>query len=236
MLCGIYKATAESKPPVRISFINNCLTVQGLLLRVITKKAFEVDRNEEEASEYRHLASVYTGLKALHQDNSNSSTENFHSIASRILTGSRTFFYDPVELTERNPLSNGEVFRRVRYDAAFKALVDFLERHIAGEDTSSEEAWAPMNDFKRVAATAIQVCNRRTAFRIDNGCLGLGPEELAVGDVVGLLFGATVPFVLRRFKTAYRLVGAAYVQGVMAGEGMELWRTRKIQTVIFDIF
>jgi hypothetical protein len=39
-----------------------------------------------------------------------------------------------------------------------------------------------------------------------------------VGDVVCVLFGGTVPFVLRRSGDDFRLHGEAYVYGVMNGE------------------
>lgn len=40
------------------------------------------------------------------------------------------------------------------------------------------------------------------------------------GDICCILFGAPVPFVLRPAGNGYRLVGEAYVHGIMKGEEM----------------
>ncbi len=61
------------------------------------------------------------------------------------------------------------------------------------------------------------------------GFIGLGPENMQVGDIVHIFLGANVPFVLRprpqqtavsEQGTAYEFVGNCYVQGIMDGEAM----------------
>lgn len=55
--------------------------------------------------------------------------------------------------------------------------------------------------------------------------VGLCPSGSRVGDVVVVLFGGRVPYLLRpageEGKGEYRLVGECYVEGVMQGEGFE---------------
>ncbi|KAJ4324351.1 hypothetical protein N0V84_003912 [Fusarium piperis] len=58
----------------------------------------------------------------------------------------------------------------------------------------------------------------RVLFITEKGYLGLGPARMEVGDVVGLVAGAHVPFVLRKGSKGFILVGEAYVEGVMYGE------------------
>jgi len=49
--------------------------------------------------------------------------------------------------------------------------------------------------------------------------LGMGPKEMEPGDMLVVLFGANVPFVLRPLESGrYKLVGEAYVSGLMHGE------------------
>lgn len=48
--------------------------------------------------------------------------------------------------------------------------------------------------------------------------MGLGPEDLAAGDEIHVLSGASVPFVLRKKGENYRLIGEAYVHGLMYGQ------------------
>ena len=54
------------------------------------------------------------------------------------------------------------------------------------------------------------------------GRIGLGPAETREGDIVVVIFGGSVPFVLRpREGGGYHLVGEAFVHGGMDGEMME---------------
>ena len=63
----------------------------------------------------------------------------------------------------------------------------------------------------------------RRTYRTSKGYLGLGPETLQDGDLIFIIAGSPVPFVLR--KTAvqgrYRLVGETYVHGIMQGQAVQ---------------
>ncbi|KAK8187774.1 heterokaryon incompatibility protein-domain-containing protein [Phyllosticta capitalensis] len=58
-----------------------------------------------------------------------------------------------------------------------------------------------------------------------SGYVGLVPDAAVQGDVVAVLAGGGVPYVLREVpgekEGTYRLVGPAYVEGIMGGEAME---------------
>jgi hypothetical protein len=57
--------------------------------------------------------------------------------------------------------------------------------------------------------------------------LGLAPPDTQEGDIVAILYGCSVPVVLRRLKKserAYQLVGESYVYGMMDGEALDLQR------------
>ncbi|KAJ9650752.1 hypothetical protein H2198_009945 [Neophaeococcomyces mojaviensis] len=61
----------------------------------------------------------------------------------------------------------------------------------------------------------------RRAFRTSKGYIGLGPQNLQLGDHVVIVHGSTVPFILRKIeKDKFTLIGEAYVHGIMYGEGM----------------
>ncbi|KAL2062121.1 hypothetical protein VTL71DRAFT_6387 [Oculimacula yallundae] len=63
--------------------------------------------------------------------------------------------------------------------------------------------------------------NRRRMFVLgDGGNVGLGPAGADVGDVVVILLGCRYPVILRRKGEDYVLVGEAYIDGLMYGEGM----------------
>ncbi|KAJ4301073.1 hypothetical protein N0V90_003163 [Kalmusia sp. IMI 367209] len=62
----------------------------------------------------------------------------------------------------------------------------------------------------------------RRLFITSTGHLGLGPEAMMSGDVVVVLFGGKVPFVLRRVgDEQWKLIGECYVNGFMHGEALE---------------
>ncbi|KAK4449786.1 heterokaryon incompatibility protein-domain-containing protein [Podospora aff. communis PSN243] len=79
-------------------------------------------------------------------------------------------------------------------------------------------------------------CEGRVLFRAEGGYIGIAPAGAEVGDEVVLMFGSPVPFVLREVRVPVgaaavvrgeedgasrvwrRVVGHAYVQGVMDGE------------------
>jgi hypothetical protein len=67
-------------------------------------------------------------------------------------------------------------------------------------------------------------CTGKKVFSTKQGMLGLGPTLLREGNLCCLLLSAQVPFILRRFREKFQLVGEAFVHGVMKGRG-HLWWT-----------
>ena len=62
----------------------------------------------------------------------------------------------------------------------------------------------------------------RVFFATSIGFLGLAPYGTRSGDVVFVIRGADVPYVLRPREDGYELIGEAYVEGIMAGEALEM--------------
>lgn len=65
-------------------------------------------------------------------------------------------------------------------------------------------------------------------FTTRNDCIGLG-DRILPGDEIWILFGGSVPFILRPYPDdsehhgCYALIGDCYVHGIMDGEAMETW-------------
>lgn len=73
---------------------------------------------------------------------------------------------------------------------------------------------------------------RRRLFKTRGGYLGTGARSLREGDEVWILHGAGVPFVLRPQENGnYRLLGEAFVYGVMHGEMQGLALPRRHITI-----
>lgn len=69
-------------------------------------------------------------------------------------------------------------------------------------------------------------------FVTSSGHIGLGPRSLIEGDVLAVLGGGKLPFVLRlaeeRSCGIYTMVGPAYVDGIMDGEAVRgTWSTEE---------
>ena len=80
--------------------------------------------------------------------------------------------------------------------------------------------WRGYSEFARL----IEMVYERRLGRGGNGFLMLAPEGAEVGDKVVLVKGGRVPLVVRRDSTeegCYRLVGEAYVDGIMNGEAFQ---------------
>jgi hypothetical protein len=56
----------------------------------------------------------------------------------------------------------------------------------------------------------------------ESGYIGMVPQLSKVGDIVCLIHGLDVPYVLRKFGGKHRLVGDSYIHGIMDGEGLQL--------------
>jgi hypothetical protein len=74
-------------------------------------------------------------------------------------------------------------------------------------------------------------------FLTHSGMLGLGPEGMRVDDVVVVLHGASVPFVLRPAKDGlWRLIGECYVYDVNQGRIVREWEEKGSMSERFCIY
>jgi hypothetical protein len=92
----------------------------------------------------------------------------------------------------------------------------------------------PIDSYADFVLFAIFVCYvarlgiGRCLFQTSRGNLGLGPDQMQPDDVVVVIFGADVPFVLRPHEKGYKLIGEAYVHGIMDGELMTAQLTEEV--------
>jgi hypothetical protein len=75
---------------------------------------------------------------------------------------------------------------------------------------------------------SLRVCKNRRFFITKRGHLGIGPPTLKEGDVCCVLFGAKVPFILRRLDSQHLLVGECYIHGIMRGEVLKWCQSGKL--------
>lgn len=105
---------------------------------------------------------------------------------------------------------------RCTWDAAALRHADFADFWAAvekeGNPYATERAMCSMNAFLG-----------RRVFRCEDGKLGLGPAAMRPGDVVAVLFGGIVPYVLRPLDGGQKwvFVGECIVPTIMQGQVVE---------------
>jgi hypothetical protein len=79
-----------------------------------------------------------------------------------------------------------------------------------------------------------RVCKARDFIVTERGFLGLGPMTMKVGDMIVVLLGGNLPFVLRKSSddSEYSLVGECYVHGVMDGEAISKKEEKEFEDFI----
>lgn len=105
----------------------------------------------------------------------------------------------------------------------FRGLPDAVERFadhvfkVWQNGLPAEEYWMLLGFSGKMK----NMCAGRPYIRIDIGTLGLGCPGVEVGDVICILYGTTVPYVLRpRLDGAMTFVGDAYVHNAMNGQAI----------------
>lgn len=93
-------------------------------------------------------------------------------------------------------------------------------------------------DMRDVEEQFTKVVTNKTLVRLGNGLLGLANWSTQLGDELWAVAGSRVPFTLRKETSdgsadgpRYRLIGEAYVHGMMHGEVIEEDRLGDVQYV-----
>jgi hypothetical protein len=87
----------------------------------------------------------------------------------------------------------------------------------------------------RYATTLHTIGTNRTFFTTEGGRIGLGPAGIRKSNDACIFFGSEQLFILREDarKSRYTMIGDAYVDGLMNGEGFELKKPE--DTCVFAI-
>ncbi|KAK0128803.1 hypothetical protein ONS95_000753 [Cadophora gregata] len=73
----------------------------------------------------------------------------------------------------------------------------------------------------------------RTFIITSKGYIGIAPLKTEIGDIVTVLEGGSVPFVLRALdEGGYKFIGESYVDGIMEGEALVGRKTDDVQVLV----
>jgi hypothetical protein len=215
----------------------NVLHVRGFVFDAIDEYSGTVEFDEQRCLRENHNVDCWPIQAAMRfkSRSTYSVSERLSDIAQTLTTGTR-----------RDRQSHEENLTLVLADfAAFRLhLIKQASRQggvapsdLAPEGLAAIQATARGGDSNQFFDVVNNVCCERKLFSTRHGMLGLGPRLLREGDLCCILFGATIPFILRPLGQQYRLVGEAYVHPLMYGEEMVRWiSAERRQNQVFEIF
>ncbi|RGP69553.1 Heterokaryon incompatibility protein [Fusarium sporotrichioides] len=129
-----------------------------------------------------------------------------------------------------------ETFHEV--NSRFKLGDDRL--HDFFSDTIPDEA--SEFDYSEVYSCYDRTAQRRRFMTTANGYMGWAPdniyglesEQTISGDLIAVLYGCSTPIIIRPHGHQFRVIGEAYVQGLMDGEAMDLVNSGKLERVSLE--
>jgi hypothetical protein len=96
---------------------------------------------------------------------------------------------------------------------------------------------ADARSIHTVISASLNYLRGRKLFSTQNGLLGVGPSIARGGDICCIFFGHQKPFILRPVGSGHRLLGEAYIHGIMQGEAVvDFMLAEKYREQIFNIF
>jgi hypothetical protein len=81
----------------------------------------------------------------------------------------------------------------------------------------------------------VRACVDRRFFVTKTGLMGIGPDTMNAGDIIGVLFGGRVPYLLRAVDTGFEFIGECYVPGLMNGEAVQTWKDEGSKRSFFEL-
>ena len=239
---GCFNATGSSDPIINVSPDNKTLTVRGYIIdSMLGVSPFARDVGQGKAFQnggdklFQTLDSSEPGLrfskeatKAMNRERSLlQSAYHLLSLVSKYPPGQdleevlwRTLGCDmTVEFEHPAPPTFGEAWKFFR-----EIMYSFDEFGVFDEGKRSNFAvfvgrFEP-REFMRIVRTGMKMGIGRRVCITAAGYFGHAPCEAEENDLVALLLGADVPFLIRPRGDGYYLVGECYVHGIMGGEAM----------------
>ncbi|KAI1440510.1 heterokaryon incompatibility protein-domain-containing protein [Annulohypoxylon stygium] len=81
-----------------------------------------------------------------------------------------------------------------------------------------------------------QACLDKRFFITAGDLMGIGPETMERNDIVVILFGGQVPYVVRELgQDKYSFIGECYVPGLMTGEAVDQWKKSRRKAELFNL-
>ena len=119
-------------------------------------------------------------------------------------------------------------------------ILSLFEEDVWRDEKSSSDQLPliPESKRKRDRAEALAIIHNiflRRLFVTDKGAIGMAQDSILKGDLVCILFGCSIPVILRRVEGQYHYISDACVVGYMYGNGIEELEAGKLEAELFEI-
>ena len=135
----------------------------------------------------------------------------FHGFRFQYITGG-DLAEAYVRTLTTNQLSDGKILTDSDYNLFWSKVPKSL---------NDPTAPIPAPFQRSLMGTMIQSTCARTLVLTRKGYLGLGPTNAQKGDLVCILYGCSVPVIIRKYGQGYRFVGESYIHGLMDGAAVD---------------
>lgn len=115
------------------------------------------------------------------------------------------------------------------------AEFDAFTTKLASSSANHGDYHSILHDNYRPPSSGAMFCSGRCFFVTTKGFVGIGVPSIRTGDLVAVLFGLSIPFILRDYEEYQTFVGAAWVNGIMDGELIPLFERGVLQKTPFII-
>ncbi|RBR19912.1 hypothetical protein FVER53590_12222 [Fusarium verticillioides] len=200
----------KPNPPAKLAWSQNerCVILQGFVLASVTSahRVFPTANTKDRRSRHKGLKKQKTELN--HWLNVHVRSHNsIEARLSLVLTAGQDWYGN---ILKEQKAMNEHIL----------SFVKWSRDYFKNAKPCNEEA-------ARYGQAVSNVCRDRQIFRATNCLLGIGPNLLRKGDLVCVVAGGPVPYILRPLgDDTFYFVGECYVAGYMFGEAVSEWRSQ----------
>lgn len=212
----------ERSPP---SFHDPALIVHGLEVDNVERMSEMMPERRILASEHWQIQELWTAIATPLQSYPN--RQNLAVAFCWALTAGKDWLGNSVP-DEASHLADFAAFVQQNFDPEIRESLEVSDILAHGSCSGGGDA------DRYTEAMYYCLCLRRF-FVTKKGYIGIGPACMQEGDRVCLLSGAIVPFILRPDGDQHKLIGEAYVHGIMRGEACERHENGSVELSAFRL-
>lgn len=221
MQSRLYKCAGDTLPKITLSPDKKKITVKGVFLDNIGIRGISADLAALLGAAGPEMAIIGADeiarqisnlLKPRHPTYPNG--EQWDDIIWRVLTVDRA--WGDVR-NEKDDKRYYEAFQR-RWPGGVNIDPVTNNWQVIVEPPNFAAVRPPLENSLAFVIMAYLAQRRRVICSTTQGYLGVFPDDAKVGDLIAMLYGGNVPFLLRRKGRDFEILGPCYLHGVMDGE------------------